>query len=161
MVDERTKDIGPDGCVALLTQNHFGRVAVNDGEGPIVLPVNYVLDGDGIVFRSAEGTKVDAALQQAPASFEIDAIDERTRTGWSVVVRGHLTEISDPDDLARVRRLPLRPFVGGDEARFVRLEAREVSGRRIDVPEGVPEGWFRPTGLGNVWLGQDATDLGV
>jgi nitroimidazol reductase NimA-like FMN-containing flavoprotein (pyridoxamine 5'-phosphate oxidase superfamily) len=161
MANDRATDIGPDGCAALLAQNHFGRVAVNDDDGPIVLPVNYVLDGDGIVFRSAEGTKVHAALHEAPASFEIDAIDERTRTGWSVVVRGHLAEITDAGELARVRGLPLRPFVGGDRERFVRLEVREVSGRRIDVPEGVPEGWFRPTGLGNVWLGRDAADLGL
>lgn len=161
MANDRITDIGPDGCIALLAQNHFGRVAVNDDQGPVVLPVNYVLDGDAIVFRSAEGTKVHAAVRRAPGSFEIDSIDERTRTGWSVVVRGDLTEISDADELARVRKLPLRPFIGGDRERFVRLEARDVSGRRIDVPEGVPDGWFRPTGLGHVWLGRDATDLGV
>lgn len=158
---DRTDEIDVDACMALLAEHHFGRVAVDDDQGPVVLPVNYVFDGGGVVFRSDEGTKVDAAARSAPACFEIDAIDSRTRRGWSVMARGALDEVTDPDEVARLRELPLDPFAGGERSRFLRLGVREVSGRRIAVPDGVPDGWFRPTGLGHVWLGQDATDLGV
>jgi hypothetical protein len=37
----------------------------------------------------------------------------------------------------------------------------ELTGRRIELPEGVPDSWYRPTGLGNVWLDRDAADLGI
>lgn len=161
MTTDRMTVLPVDVCMALLADNHFGRVALNDERGPVVLPVNYVLVGTDVVFRSDEGTKVDAALRGASASFEIDAIDERTRTGWSVVMRGRLTEVDDPQHLARLRELPLHPFAGGDKSRYVRLVHRDVTGRRIDIPEGVPHGWLRPTGLGHVWLGQDAADLGM
>lgn len=160
-MDDHTRKIDADTCTALLRENHFGRVAVDDGDGPVVLPVNYVLDRGGVVFRSDEGTKVDAALRGSPACFEIDAMDERTRTGWSVVVRGTIREVTDPDDLVRLRRLPLEPFAGGDKPRYLRMQVSDISGRRIDVSHGVPTGWFRPGGLGHVWRGQDATDLGV
>lgn len=47
-----------------------------------MLPVHYVMDGDSVLFRSGRGTKLDAGRRGALASFEVDAIDERTRTGW-------------------------------------------------------------------------------
>ena len=39
-------------CFELLAGGQFGRVAVVDDRGPVVLPVNYVLDRHTIVFRS-------------------------------------------------------------------------------------------------------------
>lgn len=160
-MNDRTRRLDAETCTTLLGENHFGRVAVDDGDGPVVLPVNYVLDGRAVVFRSDDGTKVEAAAAGSPACFEIDAIDERTRTGWSVLVRGRLGEVTDADDLARLRRLPLEPFAGGGKPRYLRLPTDHVSGRRIRVPDEVPAGWLRPSGLGHVWRGQDATDLGV
>lgn len=41
----------------------------------------------------------ELAAEAASVAFEVDAADEATRTGWSVVVRGTLTEVSDPGDL--------------------------------------------------------------
>jgi uncharacterized protein len=160
-VTDRTKPMDADACMALLEANHFGRVAVVDDRGPVILPVNYLLvDGD-VIFRSDEGTKLDAAVDAAPATFEIDGADERTRTGWSVVVRGRLEEVTDPGEVDRLARLPLQPFAGGNRERFLRVVAAQVSGLRIDIPEGVPDAWFRPAGLGHVWLDRDAADLGL
>lgn len=161
MVADRVEDMDVDTCLELLEAHHFGRIAVNDAAGPVVFPVNYVLDQGTVLFRSDEGTKLSAAMQNSPASFEIDAIDERTRTGWSVVVRGKATEVHDPSELRRVHDLPLHPFAGGEKKRYVRLLSSRITGRRIAIPEGVPTGWFRPTELGNVWLGVDGDDLGV
>lgn len=161
MTTDRLENLDADACLELLAQNHFGRIAVNDEHGPVVFPVNYVFVEDGIVFRSDEGTKVDAALQGQPASFEIDAVDERTRTGWSVVIRGMLREVTDEHEIANLRKLPLHPFAGGQRRRYIWMSTDDIGGRSIDIPEGVPEGWFRPTGLGHVWSGQDAADMGM
>lgn len=160
MPSDRITEMTNDECLRLLAANRFGRVAVNDDAGPIVLPVNYVVDDDAVLFRSSQGTKVEAAEREAPASFEIDAVDERTRTGWSVIARGTLSEVADPDQLERVRTLPA-PFAGGDRPYLLRLVLAEVTGRRIELPEGVPGSWYRPSGLGHVWLDRDAADLGM
>ena len=160
MSSDRITAMTHDECVELLAANHFGRVAVNDDDGPIVLPVNYLLDGDAVIFRSSSGTKVEAAEREAAASFEIDAVDERTRTGWSVIARGTLTEVQDRDEIERAGALPA-PFAGGDRPYVLRLRLGEVTGRRIELPEGVPGSWYRPTGLGHVWLDRDAADLGM
>lgn len=161
MTSDRIVDLTPRECMHLLAANHFGRIAVNDDKGPVVLPVNYVVDGDSVLFRSGRGTKVEAGMRGAPASFEIDAVDERTRTGWSVIARGTLTDVYDHDEIERAARLPLEPFAGGVRPYYLRLLIYELTGRRIELPEGVPDGWYRPTGLGHVWFDRDAADLGL
>ncbi len=161
MTKDRIVELTPRECMELLAANHIGRVAVDDHEGPVILPVNYVLDGDSVLFRSGMGTKLEAGIRGSAASFEVDAVDERTRTGWSVVARGTLTDVYEATEIDRARRLPLHPFAGGDRPYFLRLIFDDVTGRRVDLPEGVPDGWFRPTGLGHVWLDRDAADLGL
>jgi uncharacterized protein len=64
------------------------------------------------------------------------------RTGWSVVVRGALAEVTDPGDLERLRALPLYPWAPGDKARYVRVQPVSVTGRRIRIPDDLPFTWW-------------------
>ena len=50
-------------CFALLAREHLGRVAVVDDHGPVVFPVNFVVDRHMVVFRTDDGTKLDAACR--------------------------------------------------------------------------------------------------
>jgi uncharacterized protein len=144
MEPDRLDTLSVDECLELLATHHFGRVALEDDSGPLVLPVNYVLDRGSVVFRTDEGTKLDAAVRRERISFEVDHIDHDAGTGWSVLVRGRAEEIADPDELEHVRRLPLDSFAGGERHRFVRLLSSSITGRRIRLPDSVPDGWFRP-----------------
>jgi uncharacterized protein len=129
-------------CFGLLAGQHLGRVLLVDDRGPIAVPVNFVLDRHTVVFRSGEGTMLDVALRGAPVAFEVDGADEATRTGWSVVVRGEATEITDPDDLARVRQLPLHAWAPGVKTHYVRIPPSALTGRRIAVPRDTPWQWW-------------------
>lgn len=146
-------------CRRLLERHHFGRVAVVDDRGPIALPVNYVVDGDAVVWRSDPGTKLDAAKAGQPASFEIDDVDEDRRVGWSVVVRGEIREVTDDATVERLRESGLDPFVGGEKDHFLSIGLDEVSGRRVPLPESTPAEWFEAADLGNIWYDRDASDL--
>jgi hypothetical protein len=108
----------------------------------VIFPVNYVFDRDLIVFRTDPGSKLDAATERESVAFEVDAIDEATRSGWSVVVRGSLAEITDPADLARLHALPLYPWAPGEKARYVRVRPLSVTGRRIKIPDDLPFTWW-------------------
>lgn len=121
-----------DECMSLLETVFVGRVGVSVGAIPAVLPVNYVMDGDTIVFRTVPGTKLDAALTNSVVAFEADDFDALHETGWSVLVRGIAREVTDEHALARARRLPLRSWAfNGDADRYVRIDAELVTGRRI------------------------------
>ncbi len=57
--------LAPDECWDLLAQTNVGRLAVLVDGHPDIFPVNYVLDGDSIVFRTGAGTK-DCYLRLTP-----------------------------------------------------------------------------------------------
>ena len=49
-------------CLRLVASQEIGRIAYNGRFGPMVLPVNYRLFEDSIVFRTAEGSTMDQDL---------------------------------------------------------------------------------------------------
>ena len=122
-----------DECVRLLGTQDVGRIAFVNGGAPDVLPVNYAVDGDAIVFATAAGSKLWSA-ERGPVAFEVDWTDPATRTGWSVVVHGRaqeITEFDSPDVVRRIRQLPVHPWAGGDRPHLVRITAGTITGRRI------------------------------
>jgi nitroimidazol reductase NimA-like FMN-containing flavoprotein (pyridoxamine 5'-phosphate oxidase superfamily) len=123
-------------CFALLSGVRLGRVAVVDDQGPVVFPVNFILDRHMVVFRTDEGTKLDAAARGSRIAFEIDGTDEAARTGWSVLIRGEATEVTDPAELARLRKLRVSPWAPGAKTHYVRILPAKLTGRRIWAPGG-------------------------
>jgi nitroimidazol reductase NimA-like FMN-containing flavoprotein (pyridoxamine 5'-phosphate oxidase superfamily) len=123
-------------CFRLLSGEHLGRVAVVDDRGPVVFPVNFVLDRHTVVFRTDEGTKLGAAARGSRVCFEADGSDEAARAGWSVLVRGEATEVTDPAELERLRELPLQVWAPGPRDRYVRILPAALTGRRIGEPAG-------------------------
>jgi nitroimidazol reductase NimA-like FMN-containing flavoprotein (pyridoxamine 5'-phosphate oxidase superfamily) len=133
-VDARTglEWIDRDECLDLLAGDVVGRLAVVHGHTPAIFPVNYVMDGDNIVFRTDPGTKLDAA-ERASACFEIDGIDRASRAGWSVVATGRLEEVTPYDTRTgrRVQSLHVDPWAGGAKTHWMRLIPESVTGRRL------------------------------
>jgi nitroimidazol reductase NimA-like FMN-containing flavoprotein (pyridoxamine 5'-phosphate oxidase superfamily) len=120
-------------CVALLETHEVGRLVVVENGRPLVFPVNYAMDGDAPVFRTASGTKLWASAH-SPVAFEVDDVDREAQTGWSVIVHGVAQEITafDSSDVqGRVYGLPVHPWAKGDKPSFVRIAPRLITGRRV------------------------------
>jgi len=117
-------------CLALLGQARVGRLVAASGGSVEIFPVNFALDGDDIVFRSAAGTKVRLA-QRSEVAFEVDEIDQGSRTGWSVVARGHVDEVPPYYSALYAETLGVDPWSEGDKPHVLRIRVRTVSGRRI------------------------------
>jgi nitroimidazol reductase NimA-like FMN-containing flavoprotein (pyridoxamine 5'-phosphate oxidase superfamily) len=113
-----------------------GRVSFfADGE-IVVLPVNHVMDGNDPVFRTARGSKLSAAEGQDVVAFEADAYDERTRTGWSVLVNGRAYAIYEDPDIRRLSRLGLQPWAASAKHAFwIRIRPASITGRRTPEPD--------------------------
>ena len=131
-IDARTglEVLDRDECVDLLGRSTLGRIAVVIAGQPLVFPVNFALDGDAVVFRSDEGTKLYAA-RNGPVAFECDGIDSLYHTGWSVLVTGSADEIRNEAELARLARLPLGAWGPGPKSIWLRIQPRTITGRRI------------------------------
>ena len=142
MPKTRMEELDEDERRKLLAEHHLGRLAIVEFGGPMIFPVNYVVYEDMVVFRTDPGSKLDAAAERELVTFEVDAADEATRTGWSVVVRGTLADITDPAHLERLRALPLYPWAPGEKSRYVRVRPVSVTGRRIRIPHDLPFTWW-------------------
>ena len=121
-------------CLRLLRRSRIGRVIVSVGALPAAFPVNYALLDDDVVIRSAPGTKLSAALDGAVVGVQVDKIDPVLESGWSVLIQGTSSVLSEPEDLERARRLHLRTWAPGDRPYFVRIRSELVSGRRLLAP---------------------------
>ena len=124
--------LGLDECLQLLRQAPMGRLAmVRNGE-PIVLPVTHGVDEMSVVFRTTWGSKLVAAQQQSLVAFEADDSDEERRGGWSVLMTGRASIVSDPDEVQRLERLGVPMWLAVDEdTLWVRITPNEISGRAI------------------------------
>jgi hypothetical protein len=121
-------------CRQHLADGGIGRfLFVEPGRGPVAIPVNFRMDGDDVVFRTASEGSVAAGVHQNPISFDVDHLDDALSEGWSVLVTGEARVITDPGELARAAALNIEPWAGGDKAAYVRLTASQITGRRISA----------------------------
>lgn len=119
-------------CLRLLGAHRFGRLVVAM-DSPLIRPINYLFDepSQSVAFRTADGSKFHALLVAANAAFEIDGIDEGSRTGWSVIIVGTTEEVTSPSEVRRLEGLGLEPWAPGRKSHWMRIRAWTVSGRRI------------------------------
>lgn len=120
-------------CWELLRQTEVGRLAVSIRDLPDLFPINFVVDHGTVVFRTAEGTKLAAAVLGRAVAFEIDGYDGDAGEAWSVIIKGRAVEIERMQDLFDALDLPLFPWHASPKHRFVRIEPDDVSGRRFQV----------------------------
>ena len=127
-------EIDRDECLALLKTESVGRLAVADHGyyPPHIVPVNFELDGDTIVFRSDAGLKFRlSVLAEHSVSFEVDSIDREGRLAWSVVVQGRAELLTQEE----IEALPygewLRPWAPGERTSWVRIAPYTITGRRL------------------------------
>lgn len=122
-----------DECYGLLGTREIGRLGVLAEQYPLIIPMNYAMDEGIIVVRSRPGLKLSSA-QHANVTFQVDDINERTRGGWSVLVRGQAEEVStdhSPEIIDRTEQTNLKPWAPGADFHWVRIIPHGISGRRI------------------------------
>ena len=120
-------------CWDLLRQADVGRLAVSIADHPDIVPITFVVDHGTVVFRTAEGTKLAAAVLGRSVAFEVDGYDPAAGDAWSVVIKGRAREIERMQDMFDALDLPLFPWHASPKHRFVRIEPDDVSGRRFHV----------------------------
>jgi nitroimidazol reductase NimA-like FMN-containing flavoprotein (pyridoxamine 5'-phosphate oxidase superfamily) len=114
-------------CYVLLRGRTLGRIAVKLADDLVILPVYYAVMDDDIVFRTAPGTKLDAAVLKTKVAFEVDG----AMPGWSVLVRGHAEEIRGEQERQHARQLVGSDWPAGERDQLVRIRAEQVTGRRL------------------------------
>ncbi|MFC4505251.1 MULTISPECIES: pyridoxamine 5'-phosphate oxidase family protein [Streptomyces] len=119
-------------CLRLLAEVPVGRIVYTRQALPAVLPVNFCLDHDGAVLvRTSASSELVGAIDGAVVAFEADEVDTATHSGWSVVVMGSATLVTDPAEHARLLRTGPRSWAPAPQEVFVRIDPELVTGRDL------------------------------
>ncbi|WP_448851383.1 pyridoxamine 5'-phosphate oxidase family protein [Corynebacterium sp. 335C] len=119
----------------LLATNTFGRLVVRRKDDMDLFPLNYVVDGGRIVFRTAEGSKLFSLTLNDDVLFESDQVDRESGKAWSVIVKGTARALTSTEEIRAADELPLRPWLPTLKYNYVEVRPNEVSGRRFNLGE--------------------------
>jgi transcriptional regulator with XRE-family HTH domain len=121
-------------CMQLVARGGIGRFLFDEpGRGPVAIPVNFRMADDGVVFRTTSESSAYESLHGQPISFDVDHFDDALGEGWSVLLSGTASVITDPAELDRAKALGIEPWADGDRQTYVRIAVTRVTGRRIRV----------------------------
>jgi nitroimidazol reductase NimA-like FMN-containing flavoprotein (pyridoxamine 5'-phosphate oxidase superfamily) len=139
VLDHGSTGLSRNMCLELLASESVGRVGVSVDALPAIFPVRIAFLDGSVVFRTVPGTKFSNAVRHAVLALEVDGFDADGTEGWSVLVRGLASEITDPDEVARARSIMAHAWADADPAeQFVRVSPEVVSGRRLVVASDDP-----------------------
>ncbi|HET8600990.1 MAG TPA: pyridoxamine 5'-phosphate oxidase family protein [Segeticoccus sp.] len=119
-------------CLQRVAAVPVGRVGFRSGGDVLILPVNHLVSGTTVVFRTEWGAKVEALSDGTPVSFEADAFDARSRTGWSVLVKGTAEWVTDDSECQELdRRAGASWLPAGMDPVWIRIRPEEITGREL------------------------------
>ncbi|MBV9795633.1 MAG: pyridoxamine 5'-phosphate oxidase family protein [Actinobacteria bacterium] len=133
----RIEELTEQECLTLIAGGGIGRIAYSGRYGQTVLPVNYQLLDNTIVFRTGEDSPLEEDLQtgirhaEYQVAFEIDEINLTAREGWSVLVQGPAHHIDSDTERTAAHQTGVQPWSGGAKEHYIRVIPTRITGRRI------------------------------
>ncbi|MGI8889047.1 MAG: pyridoxamine 5'-phosphate oxidase family protein [Nocardioidaceae bacterium] len=125
-------ELSTEECYRKLSQAvGIGRIGLCTSDGPLVLPVNYLVDGETLLVRTAPYTVI-AEHASGPVALEVDDLEPALKFGWSVLVVGEASRVEDVEEMVELRTSGrLEPWAEGTRGFFIRITPRGVTGRQI------------------------------
>lgn len=112
-------------CWELLATASVGRLALSVRALPVILPVQYYLDGRRLAVCLGHLGLPERSLNETIIAFAADSIDPATRSGWSVHIQGRSVIPG---------RFPIDTGCGWPAAaQLVQIEPGKISGQRIHL----------------------------
>lgn len=125
--DPIVSELNEDECWNLLARGQLGRLAVVVSGKPDIFPVNYIVDGPRLLFRTAHGSKLADLADNPDVAFEVDEYNG-TRAA-SVVVKGTAARLDLQREIDLADGLALTSWVPTLKYHWVRISAASVTGR--------------------------------
>jgi nitroimidazol reductase NimA-like FMN-containing flavoprotein (pyridoxamine 5'-phosphate oxidase superfamily) len=127
-------ELSYDECRTMLASREMGRVAVSTPIGPRIIPVNYTVAENAIIFRTSPYSLLGTYARNTNLAFEVDQVDAETRQGWSVVAVGRADMVQDHEQLREIKRVwDPKPWAGGQRSMYFRMPWRELTGRVLSI----------------------------
>ena len=127
----RLEDLSRDECRRLLSTTNIGGFAYCTDAGPRIMPMNYTLVSEAVVFRTSIDSEASHHLFDHLVAFEVDQVDEFLQTGWSVLVVGNAQSLHEESLLLLDVGHAPQPWPQGRRALVVQLPLTIMTGRRV------------------------------
>lgn len=129
-----TEELSQEQCWDLLRSNTTGRFGFVEDGRVMMFPVNYLVDGQSIYFRTAGDGSIAESVPSPEASFQIDGSHVGRSEGWSVLVNGPSSRVEDGDLLTRLwGKVMAEPWGGGARNLFIRIQPYRIAGRHVHL----------------------------
>ncbi|MEU6970826.1 pyridoxamine 5'-phosphate oxidase family protein [Kitasatospora aureofaciens] len=125
-------------CMALLAVCRYGRAVFTEQALPVVVPVPFLLDADGIVIGDGGDGRLDPLGDGDVVLFQADRMDPGGGNAESVTVTGNIHGIGDLDEFDRLTRFAPNSWHPGSGERAMRIDLALVRGRRYRLNIGRP-----------------------
>lgn len=122
--------LSEDECWDLLARGELGRLAIAHDGAPEIFPVNYVVDGPHVLFRTAPGSKLGELSATPRIAFEVDEYDDTFAA--SVVVKGVAKRLELQREIDAAEALRLTSWIPTLKYRWVRISPTSITGRRFE-----------------------------
>ena len=138
-------------CLQLISAGGIGRIGYTGRYGPTVLPVNFVLQEQAVVFRTGQDSPMGEDLRTGIAdadyivAFEVDEISQASREGWSILIQGSAHHVDSDHEraagdavgrrgLARRGERPVHPHPPHPHHRPAYSQAAFIDSGHFQVP---------------------------
>lgn len=126
--DDGITELTAEQCWQMLREEEFGRLAFRLVDEVHITPINYAVDGETIIFRTAAGEKLLGVVMSSEVAFEIDTF--AGESARSVVARGTARLLGE-DEEHRAENVPLRSWVGTSKYNVVEVLPTTLTGREF------------------------------
>jgi nitroimidazol reductase NimA-like FMN-containing flavoprotein (pyridoxamine 5'-phosphate oxidase superfamily) len=116
-------------CLDYLSAGGLGRIAVNVGALPAILPVQFALDDEQVMFSVGADTVLHRATRDAVVAFESDGVEPDGRRQWSVTVTGIARHLAE-DDYSGRSRVVAPSWAHLESPTMIAISMEYMSGRR-------------------------------
>ncbi len=121
-----------------LQRSSIGRLALSSDDRPTIFPINFFCDGESILFRTAEGTKLSDLLANPAVALEAD--EHQADHALSVVVEGNAHVLTGDEEIARADQASLPRWIPVAAYRYVRITPTKIHGRRFSREVAIGHG---------------------
>jgi len=126
------EELSREECWARLGTQRLGRLGVVVEGVPLVLPMQFALDGDTVVLQTNTGAKTFHVPLSA-VSFEVDHVDWDEGVGWSVLIQGVGEDFSTAIDerSETLRTLAVHSWAPAPADRWLKIIPQKITGRLL------------------------------
>jgi hypothetical protein len=118
-------------CLGLLASVQIGRFVYTRQALPAIEPVGFAISNNNIVILADTSGQIATAARGDVVAFAADALDSTAMSRWSVTVIGRCRPVCEPEEIRRLRRLPLIAGTQRSYDNFICIGIEIVHGRRL------------------------------